>query len=73
MVSPSGGNTLNLKIFNAEVDSNLPIFLPKPWKLDLGFHVKTSLILSIFYKKISILIPILLVCFHMGENFKTNF
>lgn len=44
MFSLGGGTTLDRK-----PNSNLPIFSPKPWELDIDFHVKTHLV--VFYKK----------------------
>jgi hypothetical protein len=41
MVSPNGGAILNPKTSDPTLNSNLSIFPPKPWELDLGFHAKT--------------------------------
>jgi hypothetical protein len=72
MVSLDGGATLNPKNSNPKPNSNLLLFPPRPWEPNLGFHVKTHLVLFFFFfSKFSI--SVVLVGSHTGENLETGF
>jgi hypothetical protein len=71
VVSLGGGATLNLKTLNPKPNFKLLIFPPRPRRTGFGFSCKNSYCSFVFFLKI--LIPILLVGSHMGENLKTGF
>jgi hypothetical protein len=65
------GAALNLKTLNPKPKSNLPIFPPRPQRTGFRFSCENSYCSFFLFKKI--LIPVLVVGSHIGENLKTSF